>query len=218
MANDCWNNIKIFARNKNGSTELKKLWMRIGHMMDSGVNGFGDYPSWYGNLLIAHGVEEDDINDARGSIEELYWDDSRDCISISTDTAWNPKMHIIEQMLENYDDLDYVYVSEEPGMRIYINSDTTGKFFTDRYDVDYDLGTIACDHQYVEDWSEVVDIMENISERIHEKYPDFKCILDETDHMLVTAGDVNIFCQEVEDYLTPRGEFDYIAWHEFDYS
>jgi hypothetical protein len=52
------------------------------------------------------------------------------------ETAWNPLPEVYEKFAEKYG-LSFVYIADEPGCEIYVNTDIEGKFFTDRYILDY---------------------------------------------------------------------------------
>ena len=52
------------------------------------------------------------------------------------ETAWGPMPEVWDKMAEKYN-LSYVYIAEECGMGIYVNTDAEGRFFTTRYLLDY---------------------------------------------------------------------------------
>jgi hypothetical protein len=61
-----------------------------------------------------------------------------------TDTAWEPQIEVVEEMMDEYPLLDFVYLSEEPGCGVFINSDMTGDYFTEYAKID-------CSIEMVED-------------------------------------------------------------------
>jgi hypothetical protein len=52
------------------------------------------------------------------------------------ETAWSPLPEVYEKFAEKYG-LSFVYIAEECGCEIYVNTDVEGRFFTDRYILDY---------------------------------------------------------------------------------
>jgi hypothetical protein len=52
------------------------------------------------------------------------------------ETAWGALPEVWNAMADRYG-LEYVYISEEPGNEVYVNTDTSGRFFTTRYMLDY---------------------------------------------------------------------------------
>lgn len=162
MANWCSNFIAIYKTedSQKAEQELKELYIKIKSLgTPSTVYSdphYKDYQDWYGMLGIIGGGNLDDI-DCRGNIEDVAWNSStihcwvENWIKIYTTTAWDPQMEIIDLMLEKYPHLDYKYESEECGNEIYINTDTEGKYFNERYVVDYDLSKVipgCCDTEY----------------------------------------------------------------------
>ncbi len=103
-------------------------------------NGFGT--SWLGNVVLGYGFPyEGNDFEFRGNIEGMYMEeDDDDKLFISTSNPWYPKPEmwdaIIDKHFTNVDggrELDYVFVAEEPGFEVYINTDTEGTIFPDRY-------------------------------------------------------------------------------------
>lgn len=114
--------------------------------------------NWIGNLFRGEGWSEEEIHtgavQCRGGVEylELQGDDEdgEDMrICLDTETAWNPNYDdMIELIGRNYNSLDLVMVSEEPGCEIYINTDTDGKFFTDKYMIEGHVTSVYDEYEY----------------------------------------------------------------------
>lgn len=128
MANRCINEIIIFRKERSceAKRQLRDLYLKL-------LLGFGkDEVMWYGNLLTIHDLDDEDV-EARGEVKDVSWTeagpDPIGCIHMTTDTAWEPQIEIVEEMLEVYRLLDFVYLSEEPGCGVFINSDMTGDYF-----------------------------------------------------------------------------------------
>ena len=62
-----------------------------------------------------------------------YYEDNGDWLSIDVEDAWGPHTEVFDAILTKFPDVDYVYMAEEPGCEIYINTDTSGDYFDIRY-------------------------------------------------------------------------------------
>lgn len=99
--------------------------------------------NWIGNLFRGEGWSEVEVISGtiacRGGVDylELQGDDEdgEDMrICLDTETAWGPNYDdMIKLIGRNYNSLDLVMQSEEPGCEVYINTDTDGKYFTEKY-------------------------------------------------------------------------------------
>lgn len=78
----------------------------------------------------------------RGEITCFYSDDTT--VTIYTETAWSPTLSLWDRIIvENFYDLEnncrkinYVYLAEECGCGLFINSDTTGEYLPEKYLID----------------------------------------------------------------------------------
>jgi len=130
MPNWCSNSIAFYQ--EDGSVALLQAFYADVQKYEDG--------EWVACMLKAHGVNTDEMY-TRGFFQlcEL----NSDHVRIDMETAWGPLSEVWTAMAERYN-LSYVYASEECGMSVYVNTDTEGRFFTDRYILDYfdvdDLG------------------------------------------------------------------------------
>lgn len=103
-------------------------------------NGFGK--GWLGNVLAGYNLypsnEEEVTFSYRGHITEAYW--CSGALYVSTETAWVPMPEMWDVILDKYFQnehgntlIDYVFISEESGEEVYINTDTDGTFFPERF-------------------------------------------------------------------------------------
>lgn len=181
MANWCYNCIAIYRRNLKGESlrQIQDLYVKLKSFGTAGSvlgepkkDSEGKYVSqdWYGNLLMMCGIPEKDI-ECRGSIQGVQWvnDKYKDggWIKIETETAWSPQVEdVVGKMLEDYyPDLNYEFIAEEPGCEIYINTDVSGRFFVDRYKIDYDISEIDpkyCDTEYFDKEEDFLDRVKEI--------------------------------------------------------
>lgn len=133
-------------------------------------NGFGK--KWLGNVLAGYNLypsEGQDCFSYRGSIAEIDWRNG--ALYVTTDTAWNPTTEMWDAILDKhfqdeYGDrlIDYVFISEEPGVGLYINTDTNRTFFPERFLLE--VGDIP-EHRdyelyYLESEQGVIDLINEI--------------------------------------------------------
>ncbi len=64
-------------------------------------------------------------------IDDLNEND--DYFVIEVQTAWEPPSELFDCILQQYNGVSCIYIAEEGGEGIYINTDTSGKIFPDRY-------------------------------------------------------------------------------------
>lgn len=133
MANDCYNLI-IFRCNK--EKPILDFLNKINLLLENSKRGFVD-------LLESYNLDEDDYNCSfRGSIincdDYLSYNDAEDeyYFYMDTETAWLPLMDIFDIILGHLDNgIEYYYTSEEPGMDIYINTDSSEIYLKPRFNV-----------------------------------------------------------------------------------
>ena len=248
MANWCNNRIAIYATSKAGDTELKRLYLRIKGLgsechsvpqkameyedtvkgkdgkIEKRTQRVGD--DWYGMLLLAHEVPLDKIEDSRGSLLNcpLWSDVPYNHIYLQTETAWDPKEHIIDEMLYFYNDLAYVYTAEEGGMGIYINTDESGTFFPEKYYVEWDICGWGGDNEYPDSLDSLVGTMKAIVDDLISEYPKYKSELlkkiEEKGRSSITETDVLDERANIEEFLNsseePSYEYEYFHIEKFE--
>ncbi len=155
MANYCSNSIVFFSKDR---TKLARFLRKVYAAFDSKGPGFH-------NLLVLHGYTNRQIAglaDKRDCFThcdtKLTQDKDTYSFKVDTETAWEPHMSVFYKILrEKYDDaIHLVYLAEECGSQIYINSDQQGKYFTEHYMID------CCHHgeffkEYFNSYHEAVD-------------------------------------------------------------
>lgn len=132
MPNWCNTAYKIIG-NKEEIADLYKKLQELEAMQTPLVeNGFGNL--WLGCLVSLFGGDPDQIY-CRGEIDymELFGDEM---IQLSTTTAWGDMPEVWDLVCEKYTSLSYYFLSEEPGVCYYINSDDTGEYFPELYIID----------------------------------------------------------------------------------
>ena len=128
-------------------------------------------------------------------------DNNGTALMVETITAWNPATELFDTIIDkHYLDnrynrlIDFVYTAEEPGFNIYINTDTEGRFFSDRFYVDSCVNDVY-ESNYLENEQDVIDWLKETFKEI----PDFTTLKEFE------------CCKSVI-----LGEDDYINIHEFE--
>lgn len=129
MANWCDTSIAFYSRDRVNLTALRN---KIAEITND--------DSWLGNVLIHYGFNPKDFN-CRSSIyyisdvsqdEDKIW-----YFLLDQADAWSPHTDAWDYILSSVDgDIEYVYKSEEPGQGVFVNSDTEGWYFKERYVID----------------------------------------------------------------------------------
>ena len=134
MANYCSNSIAVFGYDKEKLDEFHNLVVKF--FNENSTNNS------IRTFVIACGYSNDEalkMTDGRDTIvvgddavsekERLFY------FKFQTESALNPNVGVFRKIISaKYgEELDIEHCSEEPGMGIFINTDETGFFFTDRY-------------------------------------------------------------------------------------
>lgn len=134
MANYCYNDITICAKEKN-LIDLQFLHTNLTYLLESDRNCNEVF-----NTLLKSYEKEEVPFDGRDRVE--WFMDEIDCngngtynFTISIESAWSPIISKIEDIVYKLYDgkLWCVGTAEEPGFDIYINTDETGEFYETRY-------------------------------------------------------------------------------------
>ena len=137
MANYCSNCIAFFGNDLDKLEHLRK-------MMDATFN-LSEYGS-IRDFVMSYGYAKEEaisFTDGRDSFIEVDFEVSKDdesyYFTIQTESAWNPNVEVFRKVITDHyeDEIDFVHCSEEPGFAIYVNTDTTGRFYEDNYHLDY---------------------------------------------------------------------------------
>ena len=137
MANWCSTSYVFFSKTEE---PIKKLYnaVRSATSPDRTDNRTSDFKAdWLGNILIDHGFDWKKIR-CRGSVTYIREPDSNGdyyFFELSEEGAWCPQSEVFENVLTlpEYDGIQFVYMAEESGCEVYINTDTSGLFFPEKY-------------------------------------------------------------------------------------
>lgn len=138
MAKDCFNVI-VFRCNK--EKPILDFLNKINTLLENNKREFVD-------LMESYNLNVDDYDGSgfkgsfRGQIihcdDYLSYNDEEDeyYFYMDTETAWLPLMNTFDIIIKHTDsEIKYYYTSEEPGMGIYINTDSSEIYLTPRFNV-----------------------------------------------------------------------------------
>ena len=136
MPNWCYSKYAFFTNDEDKS-ELARLHKNLVDIIKTQSQKKNDFePGWLGKVAMKHGFDWEQIS-CRGYIEELgEYEPGDSYFTLSGETAWGPTDDLWEAVIEQYKGISFVYVAEEPGNGVYINTDTDGVYFTDRFLMD----------------------------------------------------------------------------------
>lgn len=148
MANWCLTAYAFYGPKK----EIKRLHSRLNDVCKndysrtkySSPNDFG--PCWLGNVLAKHHILFSKTA-CRGSlyyVSDVAYDSEHDfwTLIVETSTAWRPMPDMWDMILKkSYPSVKYVYEAEEPSNLLFLNTDTEGLFFPDKYIYSVELPT-----------------------------------------------------------------------------
>lgn len=137
MPNWCSTTVVIYTEVDDlaGLDQLQSLYEKIQYMEEHGSapNDFGNL--WLGNVMEVHGKSHTSVK-CRGSI--LSYEFHENYLKIWQADAWEPRVECWQEVLDKfYPNLRMVYLGEEPTSEIFINTDTSGVFFPERFRVQY---------------------------------------------------------------------------------
>lgn len=141
MANICETRYLIHGNQK----ELLRFFLSL---KDVAVDHSDDYSELFkGDNYIQHRQE------GSGYIVDVKWHKKawfgEDAVELVLDTRWEPDFWDMGQVMKNYEGLSFEGFAEEPSNGIYINTDSTGEFFKDRYSVEVNApGKCGFEHHY----------------------------------------------------------------------
>ncbi len=181
MPNWCNTTYAIYGNSESEIQEIKDFFDNVLQTPLECFMGYGDASkNWAGRLLLSAGIDPDNIS-CRGFIQ--YVDDIEEgCsdlyyVKIEQEDAWGPVPDVYDLLLSehfnNYPDLGYFYIAEEPGCEVYINTDTEGLIFTDHWYVEFRKKGECIDTEYYESGEEK-DMLEDINKHVGRTFESIK--------------------------------------------
>ena len=200
MANYCSNSIAVFGYDKEKLDELHNLVVKF-FSENSNNNSIRAF-------VVACGYSNDEalkMTDGRDTIvdvdDEISEKERLFYFKFQTESAWSPNVDVFRKIISDKygEELDMEHCSEEPGMEIFINTDETGFFFTDRYYLDSCING-EYETEYFESREEVLDWVKS-------KFPDIK---------VTTMTYLYKIEEEVCKHIDESGD-DFFSLHRFSY-
>jgi len=150
MPNWCNNSIAFFQED-GGNALLDAFYTDIQKYQNYIDPETGNASSWIGHWLESNRVDIKNLY-TRGFLSNIELNDTH--VRIDMETAWAPLPEIWDLMAEKYE-LSYVYIAEECGCEVYVNTDADGKFFTTRYVLNYfDVDDLELDDRTMAEYGE----------------------------------------------------------------
>lgn len=154
MANMCYNTIVFYG----DPVCIKELYSHIEriHKTNDDDKQYNDYTMLAEayNLNLAEAgwfmcLEDVDVED-----------DEITSFRLDTKTKWVPKEEIFNAICNHYKGkINYVYMAEEIGFKVFVNTDIQGIYFVDRYYVD---GSGDLEPLYTDDWNDVKALLKEL--------------------------------------------------------
>ena len=133
MPNWCSNHYAFYTDDEN-KDELLRLYNKLSDIMEIPSEIKNDFePGWLGKVATEHGLDFEKIS-CRGWIEHLEdYEPESNFFTLQSETAWAPTDELWQAVVAQYEGVYFVYVAEEPGFEVFINSDSEGVYFPDKY-------------------------------------------------------------------------------------
>lgn len=140
-----WCNTKIgFICDETNIKELARLYHSlnvVGEMIN--LRSYIPGVPWLGCVALAHGIDYSEIPCTGEIIEVGDYTDGGTSFIIYTVTEWNSATKLWDEVIKQYTGIRYVCVINNPGMELYINTDTDGICFPEKYIVYAHTGNIS---------------------------------------------------------------------------
>lgn len=159
MANECDTSIVFYSENKK---MVEDLWRNITDFCSD------NHDCTIYKFMREMGYSKNDLHifDERGAItycdSSVTYKDSIAYFKIETVSAWMPRVDEFYKLIdEHYDrEISIVFEAEEFGCGLYYNTDIEGRFFKNRYKVDYHFKEDTV--KYFERFSDVIGYLKKI--------------------------------------------------------
>lgn len=163
MAN--WsNNTSVILSYKKNNENLKKVYDTIDEIIADTRNGKCDNWETFELYSRLTDLTEDEILNGglgyiRGHFTDAHFDEYQQVITLEWETAWEPMIEGLEYLLKSYGLYSYT-IAEEPGQKVYVNTDVTGLYFPDRFLFDaYDEESGISTKEYFETEAKAVEFV-----------------------------------------------------------
>ena len=152
MANTCFTAYVIDGKRK----EVQSLFSKMNYLekRKKPLEGSSFGNTWLGNLVIKLGGDWRKVY-CRGAWSDLEWNGS--ILRFNTETAWGPMNEVFKFIKTIYPSLKIYDQAEEDGNGVFITNDVEGRYFRDRYRIEFD-----CDYEYFTTIEGVCDYVSGI--------------------------------------------------------
>lgn len=128
MPNWCYTTCKVAGSQEEVQDFASKL-KYLEELPESLVkNGFGK--TWLGNLVTLFNEDWNEIS-CRGEWTDVELDDNE--LTIWMETAWSPPFSLFDMIESKYETIKIYYLADEWDMNYHSTNDSEGKYFTERY-------------------------------------------------------------------------------------
>lgn len=187
-----WCNTEVIFEGEN-AFKLYKDWEKAEEA--STINKF-----WLGNLFNYKKITRIPIR--RIYINDIEYNEKTKTTIIRTEEEWEPAIEVYKKIAEIYN-LKFYLLAEEPGGEIFVNTDTEGKYFTEKYYFEFYNNNEEIESNLIRILKKLDDIMYFDSfDEIHEHLKDYN---------VNTEEDMEYFCEYIRekypDYIITFGKF-----------
>lgn len=169
MPNWCLDSVMFYPGEKGSLENLKQLQQDLETALETIDEGSDN---WIGRLLTYKGTSYErtknreaiycrsfvDYMDSLEDVQEF------ECFEIKSSSAWRPMVEMYDWIADTYQ-LEYVICAEEPGDELYVNTDTEGIYYQERYYIscDQDEEEFDFDFAYCVSLKQVVQFLKEIN-------------------------------------------------------
>ena len=175
--------------------ELQDLYQKITDVANGNITKIDNTDNaWVGYLVQLLGEDPDSVY-CRGWIYDHKYDETKGCIRLSVESAWEELNEVRDVICEHYPSVSICMISEEPGNSVYETNDAEGKYFAERY-----VLTGEYESNYFTTIDELKKAVSEITKTPIEKLSDFDSIMCECSYYNATRNDKDehIFIDEFE--------------------
>ncbi len=117
--------------------EVLKLYEKIKYLLSNKASSCVESSgNWLGHILIEHGFDWTDAP-CRGSIDdfsEVTLKEDKAYFELIVTSAWEPLTKMWDLIIEkHYPSISYVFLAIETGAGLFINTDISGKHYTEKF-------------------------------------------------------------------------------------
>ena len=133
MPNWCSTTYAFYNASRSDDEDFTRFKDEMKKFLDKNLNTKSDTDRWLGTLAKHFGFDTDNFPyGLRGWIVD--YEDNGDHFKIWVEDAWCYHNGVFEMILENnFPEVAYVLIAEEPGCEVYVNTDADHKYLIDKY-------------------------------------------------------------------------------------